>query len=142
MRLEDWERLGITAGLIGVSCGIEGTRDLIADSGQSGPAWKLWSWHGRPRAGKNVEFGGNADGLGGPDPLEDLQRLPQEGLGPRGVAAGLSASAQAGQCVSLVPGGDDGAGQCQSLLVGREYRSILWDVERLRSIVALSLRPS
>jgi cystathionine beta-lyase/cystathionine gamma-synthase len=31
----DRERLGITADLIRVSCGIEGTQDLIADFGQA-----------------------------------------------------------------------------------------------------------
>jgi cystathionine beta-lyase/cystathionine gamma-synthase len=35
MRPEDRERLGITDDLIRVSCGIEGTRDLIADFGQA-----------------------------------------------------------------------------------------------------------
>jgi cystathionine beta-lyase/cystathionine gamma-synthase len=35
MSPEDRERLGITADLIRVSCGIEGTQDLIADFGQA-----------------------------------------------------------------------------------------------------------
>ena len=35
MTLEDRERLGITADLIRVSCGIEGTQDLIADFDQA-----------------------------------------------------------------------------------------------------------
>jgi cystathionine beta-lyase/cystathionine gamma-synthase len=35
MRPEDRERLGITADLLRVSCGIEGQRDLIADFGQA-----------------------------------------------------------------------------------------------------------
>jgi hypothetical protein len=72
---------------------------------------------GRSRTGKSLEFGGNVGGLAGPDPLEDLQCLPQQDLGLRGVADGHGASAQAGQCVSLVPGGGDGAGQFQGPLV-------------------------
>ena len=35
MSSEDRERLGITADLIRISCGIEGTQDLIADFGQA-----------------------------------------------------------------------------------------------------------
>jgi cystathionine beta-lyase/cystathionine gamma-synthase len=35
MSPEDRERLGITADLIRVSCGIEGTQDLVADFGQA-----------------------------------------------------------------------------------------------------------
>jgi cystathionine gamma-synthase/cystathionine gamma-lyase/cystathionine beta-lyase len=35
MRPEDRERLGITDDLIRVSCGIEGTQDLIADFGRA-----------------------------------------------------------------------------------------------------------
>ena len=35
MRPGDRERLGITADLIRVSCGIEGEQDLIADFGQA-----------------------------------------------------------------------------------------------------------
>ena len=41
----------------------------------------------------------------------------QEGLGLGGVAGGAGAAAQAGQCVSLVPGAGDSAGQLQGLLV-------------------------
>jgi cystathionine beta-lyase/cystathionine gamma-synthase len=35
MRPEDRERLGITADLVRVSCGIEGQQDLIADFRQA-----------------------------------------------------------------------------------------------------------
>ncbi len=38
--------------------------------------------------GKSVEFGGNAGGLGCADPLKDLQCLPQEDPGLRGVPGG------------------------------------------------------
>jgi hypothetical protein len=47
---------------------------------------KLWSCRGRSRTGKSLEFGGNVGGLGGPDPLEDFQCLPQQNPGLRGVA--------------------------------------------------------
>jgi hypothetical protein len=62
--------------------------------------------------GESVEFGGHVSGLGRTDPLEDFQRLPQPVLCFGGAADGLCA-AQAGQCVSLVPGGADSAGQFQ-----------------------------
>jgi hypothetical protein len=35
-----------------------------------------------------LEFGGNFGDLDRADPLKDLQGLPQEGLGMRGVAGG------------------------------------------------------
>ena len=54
---------------------------------------KLKSSRGRSRTGKCLEFGRNVGGLGGPDPLEDLQRLPQVVLGLGGMADGHGASA-------------------------------------------------
>jgi hypothetical protein len=69
------------------------------------------------RFGDGVEFGGDTGGLDRADPLENLQGLPQEDLGLRGVARGQGAAAQAGQCVSLGPGAGDGAGLFQGLLV-------------------------
>jgi len=72
---------------------------------------------GRSGTGKSLEFGRNVSGLGCADPLEYLQCLPQEDLGLRGVAAGQGAPAQAGQCVGLVSGAGDRAGQFQGLLV-------------------------
>jgi cystathionine beta-lyase/cystathionine gamma-synthase len=35
MSAEDRERIGITDDLVRISCGIEGTQDLIADFGQA-----------------------------------------------------------------------------------------------------------
>ena len=72
---------------------------------------------GGPASVKAVNSRGDVAGLGCADPLEDLQRLPQEDLGLGGVADGQGAAAQAGQCVRLVPGAGDGAGQFQGLLV-------------------------
>jgi hypothetical protein len=43
---------------------------------------------GRPRIGKRFEFGGDLGGLGRPDPLKDLQRLPEHVFCPGGVAGG------------------------------------------------------
>lgn len=57
-----------------------------------------------------------ATGLGCADPLECLQRLPQENLGLCGVVGGPGAAAQAGRCVCLVPGAGDSAGQFQGLV--------------------------
>jgi hypothetical protein len=54
--------------------------------------------------GEVGQFAGDVVGLDRADPLEDFQRLPQEGLGPGGVTGGQGAAAQAGQCVRLVPG--------------------------------------
>lgn len=69
------------------------------------------------RAGEGVEFGEQVRGLGRADQLEYLQCLPQQDPGLDGVAGGQGAAAQAGQCVSLVPGAGDGAGQVQGLLM-------------------------
>ena len=65
---------------------------------------------GRSRTGKGLEFGRNASGFDGSDPLEYLQRLAQVVLGLGGMAGGQGAAAQPGQCVSLVPGAGDSAG--------------------------------
>lgn len=72
---------------------------------------------GWPRTGERLEFGGNLGGLGRPDPLEELQRLPQHICCLGGVAGGQGAPAQAGQSVGLVPGAADLAGQVQRLPV-------------------------
>jgi hypothetical protein len=51
--------------------------------------------------GEGGQFAGHVIGLGRADPLEDLQRLPQDGLGPGGVAGSQGAAAQADQlCLS------------------------------------------
>ena len=68
-------------------------------------------------AGEGVQLGEQVRDLGRSDPLEDLQRLPQEFLRLRGVAGGQGAAAQASQRVRLVPGAGDCAGQVQGLLV-------------------------
>jgi hypothetical protein len=78
---------------------------------------KLWFWRRRSRTGKSLKLGGNLGGLGGPDPLEDLQRLPQVVLGLSGIADRKGAPAQARQCVSLIPRAADAAGQFEGLLV-------------------------
>ena len=62
-------------------------------------------------------FGEQVRGLGCADPLEYLHCLPQQDPGLRGVAGGQGAAAQAGQCVCLVPGAGNSAGQVQGLLV-------------------------
>jgi hypothetical protein len=67
--------------------------------------------------GKSFEFGENVGGLGRPDPLEDLQRLPQPVFGLGGAAAGQIAPAQTSQRLSFIPGSADLAGQVQGLLV-------------------------
>ena len=72
------------------------------------------SW---PLAAQGVQFDGKLSGFGGADPLEDLQRLAQPGFCLGGAAGGQGAPAQAGQCVRLVPGAADLAGQVQGLLV-------------------------
>jgi hypothetical protein len=72
---------------------------------------------GRSRLGESFEFGGNLGGLGRPDLLEDLQRLPQHVSCPGGVVGGQSAPAQAGQRMSLIPGAAGLAGEVQGLLV-------------------------
>jgi len=51
------------------------------------------------------------------NPLEDPQRLPQQGLGPGGVADGQGTPALAGQRVRLIPRAADLASQVQGLLV-------------------------
>jgi hypothetical protein len=56
---------------------------------------KLWNLRGRSRTGKGLEFGRNVGGLGYADPLEDLQCLPQEDHGLRGMPLGLLATAAA-----------------------------------------------
>jgi DNA-binding transcriptional ArsR family regulator len=68
-----------------------------------------------PWSGEGVQFGGQVLGLGRADPLEDLQGLPQQALGPGGLAGGQGAAAQAGQCDRLVPGGADFTGQIARL---------------------------
>jgi hypothetical protein len=78
---------------------------------------KPWNLRPRSRIGKGVEFGRNVGGPGYADPLEDLQCLPQEDHGLRGIAGGQGAAAQAGQRVSLVPGAGDSAGEFQGLPV-------------------------
>jgi hypothetical protein len=70
---------------------------------------------GRPDIGKRFELGG----LGCPDRLEDIQRLPEHLFRPGGVAGGQGAPAQASQCMSLIPGAADLPGQAQGLLVTR-----------------------
>jgi hypothetical protein len=64
-----------------------------------------------------LEFGGNFGGLGRPDPLEDLQCLPQGRFCLGGMPGGQRAPAQVGQRVRLGPGAGDGAGLFQGLLV-------------------------
>jgi hypothetical protein len=96
-----------------------------------------------PRVGKRAEFGGDVGGLGCPDPLEGLQRPPQHACCLGGVAHGQRAAAQAGLCVSLVPGAGDGAGQVQSLLVALlSLREVTADrVQRPLSLSALASLP-
>jgi hypothetical protein len=56
-------------------------------------------------------------GLDRTDLLKYHQRLPQHSLGLVKVAVSGGAAAQADQCVSLMLGARDSAGQIQSLLV-------------------------
>jgi len=72
---------------------------------------------GRLRTGESAEFGANLGGPGRADPLEDLQCLPQSVCRLIGVIGGQNTSAQAGQCVGLVPGAAGLAGQVQGLPV-------------------------
>jgi hypothetical protein len=72
---------------------------------------------GRSRTGERLEFGGHLGGLGRPDLLEDLQRLPQHVFCLGGAVGGQGAPAQASQRFGLVPGAADLAGQVQGLLV-------------------------
>jgi hypothetical protein len=69
------------------------------------------------RDGEGVEFGEHGVVVGGADPLEYVVCLPQQGCGVRGLAGADGAAAQVGQCVGLVPGAGDGAGEFQGLLV-------------------------
>jgi hypothetical protein len=55
--------------------------------------------------------------VGHADPLQDLQCLPQQALGLRGMAGGQGAPAQAGQRVRLTGGAGHIAGQRQGLLM-------------------------
>src|ERR1700677_1516621 len=64
-----------------------------------------------------VQLGEQVGGLSCTDPLEYLQRLPQQLLRLRSLASGQRAAAQSGQCVRLVPGTGHVAGQFQGLLV-------------------------
>ena len=50
---------------------------------------------GPVRIGQRVEFGGNLGGLGRPDPLKDLQRLPQHAFSFVDGADGQQTPAQA-----------------------------------------------
>ena len=88
--------------------------------------WRAWdaagwcigtsrSLPGWPRLGQGAQFAGKVGGFGRPDPLEDLQRLPQLVVCLGGVAGGKSAPAQASQRVGLIPGAADLAGQAQRL---------------------------
>ena len=69
------------------------------------------------RGSHRVEFGGQVGDLGRADPLEDLQCLLQLVACLGGMTDGSSAPAQSSQCVRLVPGAADLAGQVQRLLV-------------------------
>lgn len=57
----------------------------------------------RRRAGQCVQFGEQIRYLGRTDPLEDLQRLPQQGLPVPGVAARNGAAAKAGASSAPTP---------------------------------------
>jgi hypothetical protein len=60
---------------------------------------------------ESVEVGRDVSGLDRrPGPLEDLQRLPQHACCLTGVAGGQGYPAEAGECLSLVPGADESAG--------------------------------
>jgi hypothetical protein len=89
----------------------------------SGLAWAFAGSHDPCAVGcASVSAWSSAETLGGlgcPDLLEDLQRLPEPVFCLGGVAGGQGASAKARQRVTLIPGSPDLPGQVQRLLVAR-----------------------
>jgi hypothetical protein len=85
----------------------------------------------RPRVGEGRQLGGQLRCLGRADPLEDLQRLPQQGLALYGVAADQGTAAQAGQCVRLVPGACGIAGGVQGVGLAERVAQLALDTQRL-----------